>query len=388
MGQALQRHLPHHRDRRGVQEVGDLGAREGGAHDHAPPSSTTSRVVPARPCRRSCRRRSRMSPTSTARASIPASCALCSVCPTAATCGSVKITRGDSGAVGGDLRVLAEDHVGGHARLVLAHVGEQRAAVHVADRVQPVAARGAHRSSTSIVLPGSSPTARARGRRCGAAADRHEQLVGHDRRAALSSTVISPPERLTASPSGRGGRPRPARAATRPPARSRTAPRARCRRSAASISVTCEPSVRQACAISTPTTPPPRIASRAGHRLGRRDLAVGPRLGLAQAVDRRDRARRAGGHDHRLLGHQRVVARPAPGARRRGGRARGPARSRGSPATAAARSRRGRGSPRRGGRAPPATSSSPVTASRAPGTRRTSASSSPGRSRAFEGMQA
>ena len=43
-------------------------------------------------------------------------------------------------------------------------------------------------------------------------------------------------------------------------------------------------------------------------RLGGGDLAVGPRLGLAQPVDRRDQRAAAGRHHHRLLGHERVVA--------------------------------------------------------------------------------
>ena len=77
---------------------------------------------------------------STARASMPASSADSSVCPTAATCGSVKTTRGESGppALLVEPRVAAEDHVGGDPGVVLAHVREQRAAVGVADRVEPV----------------------------------------------------------------------------------------------------------------------------------------------------------------------------------------------------------------------------------------------------------
>jgi hypothetical protein len=42
-----------------------------------------------------------------------------------------------------DARVAAEDHVGGDAALVLAHVGEERSTVHVADRVEPVVAGNA-----------------------------------------------------------------------------------------------------------------------------------------------------------------------------------------------------------------------------------------------------
>jgi hypothetical protein len=45
-----------------------------------------------------------------------------------------------------------------------------------------------------------------------------------------------------------------------------------------------------------------------GHGLRRRDLAVGPRLGIAQAVDRRDQRIAAGRHDDRALRDQLVIA--------------------------------------------------------------------------------
>ena len=78
--------------------------------------------------------------------SSPASRAVFSVWPTAATCGSVKTTCGDALAVGAVLggRRVAEDVLARQPRLVLAHVGEQDAAVDVADRVQPVVAGDLH----------------------------------------------------------------------------------------------------------------------------------------------------------------------------------------------------------------------------------------------------
>ena len=103
--------------------------------------------------------------------------------PTAATCGSVKITRGESGpsAPCGEHAVVAEDVVGREARLVLAHVGEQRAAVDVADRVEPVVAGDAHvlvdlDRLAGLEADGLEPEVVGRGR----AAERDEQPLGLD----------------------------------------------------------------------------------------------------------------------------------------------------------------------------------------------------------------
>ena len=74
---------------------------------------------------------------------MPASCAAASVSPTAPTCGSVKITRGERPPSERSSTVAAEDRVGDEPALVLAHVRELDAAVDVADRVQPVVARHA-----------------------------------------------------------------------------------------------------------------------------------------------------------------------------------------------------------------------------------------------------
>ena len=78
--------------------------------------------------------------TSTARASMPASSACASVLPTAATWGSVKVTRGEPSLRRSPRPSRPRIVLGGDPGLVLAHVGEQRAAVDVADRVEPVAA--------------------------------------------------------------------------------------------------------------------------------------------------------------------------------------------------------------------------------------------------------
>ena len=111
--------------------------------------------------------------TSTARASMPASCALASVWPTAATCGSVKVTRGLSAPSQRSSTVAAEDAVGGDAALVLAHVGQQDAAVGVADRVEPVVAgrrAACRRPRSGARAPGRGR--RGRGRRSGCAGRR------------------------------------------------------------------------------------------------------------------------------------------------------------------------------------------------------------------------
>ena len=83
-----------------------------------------------------------------------------------------------------------------------------------------------------------------------------------------------------------------------------------------SISVTWLPSVWNACDISTPTTPPPITTSRSGISLGRRRLAVRPRaVDRVQPLDRRHRRRRAAGQDHRPPGLDRPRRRRSRGAR-------------------------------------------------------------------------
>ena len=160
------------------------------------------------------------------------------------------------------------------------------------------------------------------------------------------------------------------------------------RRGSASTIVTCAPSECQACPSSTPTTPPPSTISRSGTRFGRRRLAVRPRARLGEARDRRQRGLAAGREHDGALAPRARGRRRRPGARRRAVPC---------PRTSVdaalleprepARSRRGRAPPRRAGASTAPTSSSPVTASRAPGIRRASAIASAGRSSAFDGMQ-
>jgi hypothetical protein len=56
----------------------------------------------------------------------------------------VKSTRGRLRSVGGGGRALAEDVVGGDARLVLADVSEELAGGDIAHGVEPVAVHGRH----------------------------------------------------------------------------------------------------------------------------------------------------------------------------------------------------------------------------------------------------
>ena len=119
-----------------------------------------------------------------------------------------------------------------------------------------------------------------------------------------SRSVTCPPSpRAAAVARGPGPDLDPGRArARRRPARWRTAPRRRgCGRPPRPVS-TLEPRLLHACAISTPTTPPPRISSRSGTALGRGRLAVRPRPRLGEPLDRRHRGGGAGGDDDRAAG--------------------------------------------------------------------------------------
>ena len=77
--------------------------------------------------------------TSTQRTRSPAFSAAASVRPTAPTCGSVKITRGEAPPSERRRTLFAEDRVGREPRLVLPHVRQERATVDVTDGVEPVA---------------------------------------------------------------------------------------------------------------------------------------------------------------------------------------------------------------------------------------------------------
>ena len=113
----------------------------------------------------------------------PAARAAASVSPTDATSGSVKVTCGTcswsavatcaphGASLDGEALRAGGDHIAGRARLVLALVGEQRAVVDVADRVEPVGALHQQRVVDRRARPrAGSRCARARGRWCGACA--------------------------------------------------------------------------------------------------------------------------------------------------------------------------------------------------------------------------
>ena len=91
----------------------DLEAGEGGAGDHAVARRRTSREVPGRVAADEARARVAARRRRRRRATIPAASAEPSVWPTAATCGSVKITRGESGPSETSAAARAQDRVGG-----------------------------------------------------------------------------------------------------------------------------------------------------------------------------------------------------------------------------------------------------------------------------------
>ena len=232
--------------------------------------STTSREVPG------ALRPMKLAPalaavsTSTARAAMPLVGGLLERQPTAATCGSVNTTRGEPRvSARGGRPSLPSDPVDADARLVLAHVGEQRAAVDVADRVQPIRAADPHPVVDLEVAAGLDPD-RLEPELGGARtpADGDQELVAAQLLAALEAQ-----RDLPASPREAPIALTPVRTST-PPASS---PAVTCAlangsspastRSSASTRVTLAPRLAHACAISTPTTPPPRISSRPGTSL-------------------------------------------------------------------------------------------------------------------------
>ena len=190
--------------------------------------------------------------------------------PTAATCGSVKMTRGESGAVAArvDARVAAEDHVGGDAALVLAHVREQRAAVDVADRVEPIVP-GHAQLLVDLDVPARLEPDRLEpevGRR-GTASDADEDLVSLEHVAVLErqldDAVALDADRARADVDVDAARGERRRGRTVLASSSSRA----IRRGPPSTIDTCEPSDDHAWPSSTPTTPPPRMSSRAGTML-------------------------------------------------------------------------------------------------------------------------
>src|SRR6185436_10905943 len=147
--EAVERDLAHHGDRRGLEELGHLGPGEGGADDDV------AVVVDHQP-----RRASRVVAAVEARAGIALGGHVDRAHVQPVLLGGVErvsdgrhVRVGEDHARGaravgvrGDAAArIAEYHVRRDARLVLAHVGEERAAVHVADRVQPVVVGAPHR---------------------------------------------------------------------------------------------------------------------------------------------------------------------------------------------------------------------------------------------------
>ena len=133
------------------------------------------------------------------------------------------------------------------------------------------------------------------------AADGDQHLV------AAQLAVVGRQHDLAAVPPGGGdARPSrtstPARAATRPTASPAAGSSAGSSRSPRSTRVTCEPSRRQAVAISQPTTPPPRMSSRPGASLALVASRGVHGVDVPQPVDRRDGGRRAGAHRHGVPG--------------------------------------------------------------------------------------
>ena len=302
---------------------------------------------------------------------IPASCAVACVWPTAATCGSVNTTRGarrPSSSCSRDRRV-AQDVVGRDAGLVLALVGEQHAAVAVADRVEPGALGVAQvRVDLAPARRREADGLQPEPCRPRPAADRDEQLV------AVARACRPPGPRARRAPSRvdardlrvaadvdavrdepvlhRGGR--------------RRAPRAGgCGGRPRGASRRCRASPTPARARRRPA-PAPRTSRRPGAVLRGRRRAVRPRPRLGEPVDRRQRRVRARGEHDGAVGDQDVVAdahAPLAVEHRLPAHERDPARL--QPGDLAESSRSWITSSR--ARAPAAASSSPVTASAAPG---------------------
>ena len=156
--------------------------------------------------------------TSTARASMPASSRLVERLADRRDLGVGEDDARGAEAVGDRLDLAAEHVLGRDPRLVLAHVGEQRAAVDVADRVEPVAAADPQPvvDLEEAVLAGLTPDRlEADRRRWRLAADRDEDLGRLDRGRRRSARRRPPaPLARPARPGRRSGRrPRASRSA-------------------------------------------------------------------------------------------------------------------------------------------------------------------------------
>ncbi len=163
------------------------------------------------------------------------------------------------------------DHITGDARLVLAHVGEQRAPRHVTDRVQPVAGDRPGRSCGHRC----SGSRASRSRRCRSARGRGRRWPGYGRRPPRSRPPRSSSRRPRPWPGRRGSGPR------RPPGRPGAA--------------------RSRHPVPTSTRMPRRL-QLLGHELADERLLLGEQRGLW--FDHRDLARaEAGEPGGRLAGH-------------------------------------------------------------------------------------
>ena len=212
-------------------------------------------------------------------------------------------------AVGDERHVPAEDRVGGEPALVLAHVREQRAAVRVADRVEPVVPGRAQIRADLDRLARLEPDRlepEALGVRL--PADGDEQLGAASAVEPSSIVTVTSPSRATetarqfvrtSTPASRSAASTSAEANGSSRTITRGAPSSR---------TTFVPSDVHACASSTPTTPPPRITRRLRRRLRGRRLAVPPRLRLDEARDRRHDGPAPGRDDDRLRGDEHVLA--------------------------------------------------------------------------------
>ena len=228
------------------------------------------------------------------------------MCPTAATCGSEKITRGERGPS----RTAAPSCRGCVRRdppLVLAHVRQLGPAVDVADRVQPVVRRRREaRRPPRAALPGSSPIV--------SSPSSSVAARGRPRPGARRRSRLDPSSSSTVRLAARRARPRPpwlpgahvdaglAQRLRRPARRgerllARDQPRAALERSTTRV-----PSDAQACASSTPTTPPPRTTRLSG-AASRSSPRGSPRAPPREARRSAGRGAAAGRDDNGPAGH-------------------------------------------------------------------------------------
>ena len=330
MPQPLQGHLADHRDRRGMERLRDVDAGEGRADDHLAVLVDDDPRGPGR----------------AVSDEAPAGVALG---------GGVDGAHVQAGLFGARQRVtdrrdlrLGEDHargeppvgaqdrrlarpsedvVGGEARLVLAHVRQQHAAVRVADDVQPLVAGHAHLLVDLDRLSGlQAELLEAEPLGVGCAPDRDEQLLAGERTAVLElerdrplpssrCTAVAFTPRTTSHPEAfqrildlLGGELLLARDQPRQRLDDR---HLRAQRGVGTGHLHADDATAQ-------------HEQRSGDRFRGRHLAVRPRRGLAQTRDRRHRGARPGGEDHRFASAQQLVADAGSRARRR----RRPARAR------------------------------------------------------------